>query len=72
MIELKAKANWVGQEGKIRRGQVFTPATEDRAAQLVKEGRAVIMMPAIAPKVEEGKATAAPKKPRKPKIDGGE
>lgn len=41
MRELIARKPWKGSEGKVRPGQTFTPGTEERARQLIADGRAV-------------------------------
>lgn len=41
MKDMIAKSSWSGIEGRITRGQRFTPMTEKRAAELEKTGRAV-------------------------------
>lgn len=35
-----AKSSWSGVEGRITRGQVFTPLNDKRARELVQSGRA--------------------------------
>lgn len=56
MRELIARKPWKGSEGKVRPGQTFTPKTEERAHQLIADGRAVekASQPAAERKIKGG------------------